>query len=80
MGSFRVPIGIAALESDRFIEMQALVDTGATYTWVLGDVLEGLGVRPSEHWQFLVADNREVTYPIGWSACPELNQERTRSR
>jgi clan AA aspartic protease len=66
MGSFRVPIGIGPMEGDRFVDMEALVDTGATYTWVPSDVLEGLGVRPTEQCPFLLADNREVSYPIGW--------------
>ena len=66
MGSFRVAIGIAALEGDRFVDVEALVDTGATYTWVPRDVLEELGVRPTEECPFLLADGQEVSYPIAW--------------
>jgi aspartyl protease family protein len=43
--------------------MEALVHTGATYTWIPGDILEGLGVVPGEHWPF----EREVQYPVAWA-------------
>ena len=42
------------------------MDTGATYTWVPRDVLERLGVVPEEEWPFVLADGREVRYPMAW--------------
>ncbi len=66
MGRFRVAIHIGNRAGDRFEPIQALVDTGATYTWVPRDVLDRLGVAPDEEWPFLLADGREVRYPVGW--------------
>src|SRR5581483_9660977 len=43
-GHFRVAIHIGNRAGDRFEPIQALVDTGATYTWVPRDVLDRLGV------------------------------------
>ncbi len=66
MGTFRVRIGIGPPAGDRFIEVDALVDTGATYTWIGNDVLERLHVWATEERAFLLADGRQVTYPIAW--------------
>jgi len=66
MGHFRVPIQVGRGGSERFALLDALVDTGATYTWVPRDVLEGLGVVPEEEWPFVLADGREVQYPVAW--------------
>ena len=44
MGTFTVPLGVADLQGQRFIELEALVDTGVIYTSIPEDVLEQLGV------------------------------------
>jgi len=66
MGRFRVQIEIGDLAGGRFENLEALVDTGATYTWVPRDLLERLGVRPDEERPFVLADGRQVTYPVAW--------------
>jgi clan AA aspartic protease len=65
MGSFRVTVDLANLAGGRFERIEALVDTGATYTWVPKEILDRLEVRPEEEWPFVLADGREVKYPIG---------------
>jgi clan AA aspartic protease len=50
----------------RFEALNALVDTGATYTGIPRDVLEGLGIMPEDQWPFVLADGREVLYPVAW--------------
>src|SRR6266496_6784925 len=66
MGHFWVSIAVGRGPSDRFAALDALVDTGATYTWVPRDVLDGLGIVPEEEWPFVLADGREVRYPVAW--------------
>lgn len=66
MGNFRVPLSIGDPEGRRFEEVEALVDTGATYTWAPRDLLEGLGIRPEEERVFVLADGRETRYGIAW--------------
>lgn len=66
MGSFRVPIEIGDPAGGRFERMDALVDTGSTYTWVSRDLLEQLGVHPTEERPFVLADGRQITYGIAW--------------
>ncbi|MFN2572412.1 MAG: aspartyl protease family protein [Gemmatimonadales bacterium] len=66
MGTFRVSIQLASVRRERFEVMEALVDTGASYSWIPRDVLERLGARPDEDRVFVLADGREVRYPIAW--------------
>ena len=66
MGHFRVAVQVGHPTGERFEAIEALVDTGATYTWVPRDVLERLGVVPEDEWPFVLADGREVRYPMAW--------------
>lgn len=66
MGSFRVQVEIGDPAGNRFDTVEALVDTGATYTWIPRDMLERLGVRREEERPFLLADGRQVSYGIAW--------------
>src|SRR2546422_10172765 len=65
-GHFRVAVQIGNRAGERFAPIEALVDTGATYTWIPRDVLTTLGVTPEEEWPFVLADGREVRYPVAW--------------
>lgn len=67
MGPFTVPLGVADLQGQQFIEVECLVDTGATYTSIPEDVLERLGVEVREIRQFELADDRVVDYPVGYA-------------
>ena len=66
MGHFRVALQVGNRAGERFEPIEALVDTGATYTWVPRDVVTRLGVTPEEEWPFVLADGREVRYPVAW--------------
>ena len=66
MGHFYVPIQISHQSGTSFVGLQALVDTGSTYTWIPRDVLEGLRVVPAEQRPFVLADGRRVTFPVAW--------------
>jgi predicted aspartyl protease len=53
MGFLRVKAGLYnPAQPDKMVEVEALVDTGATYSVVRRDVLEQLGVRPLERRRF----------------------------
>ena len=66
MGTFRISIQLARVDGEQFESMEALVDTGASYTWIPRDLLERLGVRPDDERVFVLADGREVRYPMAW--------------
>ena len=65
MGTFSVPVQIANLNDGPFIEVTALVDTGATYTTLPASLLTRLGVQPIERRLFRLADDRQIEYPVG---------------
>lgn len=66
MGSFRVGIEIGNMAGGGFERVEALVDTGATYTLLPQEVLERLGVQPRGKRRFILADGREVLCPTAW--------------
>lgn len=65
MGTFRHSIELGAGPTGPFEALEALVDTGATYTTVPATVLRRLGVTPHRQETFLLADGRRVARPLG---------------
>jgi len=65
MGTFFQAIEIAASPNSSFESLQALVDTGATYTYIPRPVLERLGITPLERQPFVLANGRRIEYEIG---------------
>jgi aspartyl protease family protein len=65
MGTFRVSVEIGDPGGGRYEPIDALVDTGATYTTVPGPVLGRLGVTPHTRDTFVLADGRRVERDIG---------------
>ncbi len=64
MGSFHVAIEVGDVQGQRFEALEALVDTGATYTLIPRSVLQRLGVAPEERWPFTLADGPTVDYDV----------------
>ena len=64
MGSFRVSVEVGDPRGERFEPVEALVDTGASYTWLPRSLLERLGHEPEEDRDFVLADGRRVEYGI----------------
>ncbi|PYN27147.1 MAG: hypothetical protein DMD76_08645, partial [Candidatus Rokuibacteriota bacterium] len=65
MGTFRVEIEVGDPTGGRFERIDALVDTGATYTSLPHPRLDALGVTPHARDSFLLADGRRVKRDIG---------------
>ena len=64
MGIFSVPIEIGDAEGTSFEQVDALVDTGATFTMVPASVLRNLGLEPSERGAFELADGSLQEFDI----------------
>src|SRR5713101_5977165 len=64
MGTFRVAVEIGDAAGERWESVEALVDTGATYTSVPAPLLERLGVTPQARATFVLADGRRVARDI----------------
>ena len=65
MGTFRVEVEVGDPEGRRYERVEALVDTGATYTSLPRPLLEALGVIPHARDSFVLADGRHVERDIG---------------
>ena len=60
MGTFRVPIEVGDPQGQRYVPVEALVDTGSSYTALAASLLRALGVQPRERRLFELADGRRV--------------------
>lgn len=65
MGTFRHPIALGNPTGTEFEVLNALVDTGATYTSVPSALLERLEVEPTEAIEFTLANGSKITRDIG---------------
>ena len=59
------------------MEVDALVDTGATHTFLPRNLLAELGIRPTERLPFQPADESTVEYEIGEARIRLDGRERT---
>jgi len=65
MGTFSVSIAVGTPDRGSFRELEALVDTGSTFTWVPGDILRELGHEPLGSERFETADGGTVEREVG---------------
>ena len=65
MGTFRVDMEIGDPQGGRYERLEALVDTGSTYTVLPRSLLQRLGVEPYARDKFRLADGRIVEEDIG---------------
>ncbi len=65
MGVFNWPIRLDSMDGQQSLEIEAMVDTGASYTIVPAHLLKDLGVSPTEKINLVLADGQPVEYDIG---------------
>lgn len=65
MGTFSVLLQVGGLESGQFVEVEALVDTGASHTLLPRDLLTQIGTQAIESVSFEPTDERVVEYEVG---------------
>jgi aspartyl protease family protein len=65
VGTFQVAVQAANVRGERYEFIEALVDTGASYSIFPGKFLRDLGVEPNEEWPFRLADEREREFSVG---------------
>ncbi len=63
MGTFTVEVGDSP--GDQFETVEALVDTGATYTMIPASLLNRLGVVPLAQMNFILADGQRIEREVG---------------
>ncbi len=64
MGTFRVKVDVGDPEGRRYERVDAVVDSGATYTSLPRPLLAALGVTAHAHASFVLADGRRVEREI----------------
>jgi len=67
LGTFSVALQVGDLNGQEFVDLEALVDTGATYTVVPSKILRQLGIAQEGQRSFELGDDRIVEYPIGYA-------------
>ena len=77
MGTFTVPVEVGAPSGGHFIQVEALVDTGSTYTVLSRAILEPLGIESMETVSFELADNSIVEDEVGEARVRLDGRERT---
>ena len=77
MTYFDVPLQVAGVPAREFVEVQALVDTGAVHSLLPGQVLRRLGIEPVERVRAQVADGRVIEMDIGEARLRLDGRERT---
>jgi clan AA aspartic protease len=65
MSTFNVAIQLGDLSGEQFVQAEALVDTGSTYSMFPQRLLAQLGVEPTEWRRFQVAEDRIVERQVG---------------
>ena len=65
MGVFAVQLAVGDPQGERFETVEALVDTGASYTALPGSLLRRLGVPVVDQREFVLADGRRIEREIG---------------
>ena len=65
MGTFNWPIRLDSMDGKKSLEMEAMVDTGASYTIVPARLLKDMGISPIDKIKLELADGRTVEYEIG---------------
>lgn len=65
MGTFDCRIWLESTDGQRTLELEAMVDTGSTYTMVPARLLRELEVKPIREVGLVLADGRHARFDIG---------------
>ncbi|MBI4202245.1 MAG: hypothetical protein HY532_03920 [Chloroflexi bacterium] len=76
MRTFRHSITLISADGQRRVELQAQVDTGATFSSAPGEVLERLGVRPESRVRLRLANNAVEERLLGFARAELVEEER----
>ena len=65
MGVFTWPMRIASLDGENAHDMEAVVDTGTSFSIVPARLLRDLGIVPTRKGVFYLADDRPMEWDVG---------------
>jgi clan AA aspartic protease len=64
LGTFSIEFEVGDASGQSWERLQALVDTGASYTWIPRQVLAKLGVQPEDQWEFEIANGEVIVRDV----------------
>ena len=67
MGTFSTPVRVGNPAGGDMLELEALVDTGASHSMFPASLLEGLRIPRRSQVDGILADGSEVSYWSGWA-------------
>lgn len=65
MGVFAWPLRVSSPDGDRTLDIEAMVDTGASYTVLPSRMLDQLGIEPTRKLTFELADGQPKVMDVG---------------
>ena len=65
MGVFYSGFTVRNEDGARSLELEAMADTGASFTIIPSILLQSIGIRPHRTVSMKLADGRPVEYPLG---------------
>ena len=77
MGTFRYQIALGNPSGTEFEVLNALVDTGAVYSFVPSSLLEQLEVEPLETIEFTLSDGSRIKRDIGETQIRAVGRQAT---
>ena len=77
MGTFLVNVQVGDVQGGKWLDVEALVDAGATHTVIPEETATALGIERLESVPFKLADDRTVEYEVGEARVRLGDQERT---
>lgn len=66
VGTFYYPIRVGRLDGSAFETIEALVDTGSTWTWIPRPILDRLGIPVADRRELQMANGQIVERESGW--------------
>ena len=77
MGTFLIQVKVAGVQGGQWLDVEALVDTGATCAAIPQETAQALGIERLESVPFKLADDRTVEYEVGEARIRLGDRERT---
>ena len=80
MGTFKWPLRISSMDGQQAQDIEATVDTGASFTTLPSRLLRELGIEATGKRGFLLADGRRVDMDYGQGVGYDRRRERSHHR
>ena len=77
MGVFNWPLQLTSMDDQRSLDLDAMVDTSASYTIVPARLLRELGVEPIDKIALVLADGQPVEMDLGQATATNRRQKHT---